>query len=1199
MAEMKSLFFPSWRLSWRKSSKKPIKCIGTCQAVAKSNPIPSLRHLSAFKLILYETRLSRDLSLQFCYNSDTMSRPFILLSLVALLAASSWTQSFTGTILGTVRDTTGASVPGAQITVINAGTNSRSVVRTDGTGEYGAQLLPPGDYKIEATAAGFKKFVQQGITLQIQQQARVDIILTVGEVTESILVSADAALLETTSSTVGKVVDNRSIVNLPLNTRNVYSLIFLTPGVAGSVGNNYGDMRYGVNGARARTMDTLVDGVSASHSTVTGFSGISVFPSVDAIEEFKVMGANYPAEYGRSMGSVLNVVFKAGSNKLHGSAYEFLRNSQLDANNFFDNRRGAALNSFRRSQFGGMVSGPIKKDKTFFMGSYESLRERRAASTLFTLPTALERVGDFSRTLAANGNLIQIFDPFSTRANPAGGFIRDPMPGNQVPANRQDPVAVNAMKYYPQANTVSNAVTNQNNFAGQGSAAVNLDQWDIRIDHVLTNRQKIFGRYSKRDTETVPASFFAKDLTIAEGRVIESDNVHGAVFDYTNTLSPTMILNARLGFARTLYLFANQGLGFSPSSLGFPKYLDQILDVQMFPRIGASGYRNLGGNGDRRNGFNSNTALANVTKIAGKHTLKVGYEGRLHRVGVSEFDNQGVFGFSAAMTQGPNPNTASPTAGNSLASMMLGVGSSGNNLIQNFKNVATQNYYMAWYLQDDWRVTSKLTLNLGIRYDFDTPRTERFNRTNYFDPNANSPLGNGARGGLVFVGVNGNDRHQYIWDLNNLAPRLGLAYQIDKRTVVRMGYANIYGQSHQAAHGTIGTTGWRLDNLWVNSLDGITPHNLLRDPYPNGFRALPGAADGLLTGTGGDLEAVIRQTPSPLSMQWNVTLQREFSGRTMIESAYVGTRGLQLHSGVAFNQLTPDKLALGSQLNQLVENPFFGKINTGLLAGQRVSRGQLLRPFPQFATVGIVNVAGASSIYHSWQNTFTKRFSQGFMFEGSYTWSKVIENGTSHQNAYDILASRSISDLDITHRVVFSYIYELPFGRGRKFGTTMSRLADTVVGGWQVNGFTNFQSGTPLAMSASNTAGLFGSQTRPNNNGRSGRLEGKVDTRLDAYFDRSVFSQPAPFTFGNLGIRQPDIRSDGTRNFDISLFKDFILIPRDSSPLRLQFRSEFLNAFNTPRFGNPNTSVTSSAFGVIASQANAPRQIQFGLKLLW
>ena len=318
----------------------------------------------------------------------------------------------------------------------------------------------------------------------------------------------------------------------------------------------------------------------------------------------------------------------------------------------------------------------------------------------------------------------------------------------------------------------------------------------------------------------------------------------------------------------------------------------------MFPRIGPGGYQSLGGNGNRRNAFNSNTALVNLTKISGKHTWKVGYEGRLHRVGVSEFDNQGVFGFSTTMTQGPNPNTASATAGNSIASMLLGVGSSGNNLIQNFKNVATQNYYMAWYVQDDWRVTDKLTLNLGVRYDFDTPRTERFNRTNYFDPRANSPLGNGASGGLVFVGVNGNSRHQYIWDLNNLTPRLGLAYQVDRKTVLRLGYANIFGQSQQAAHGTIGTTGWRLDNLWVNSLDGITPFNLLRNPYPNGFRQLPGAADGLLTGTGGDLEAVIRQTPAPLSMQWNFNVQRELPGQMMLESAYVGTRGLQLHTSV-------------------------------------------------------------------------------------------------------------------------------------------------------------------------------------------------------------------------------------------------------------------------------------------------------------
>lgn len=1104
-------------------------------------------------------------------------------------------QSFTGAILGTVRDASGALVPGAELTIINGGTNARRQVRSDDKGNYSAQLLQPGLYKVEAAAPGFKKYLQEGVTLQVQQQALVDITLTVGEVSESVMVTADAALLEATSSTIGKVVDNQRIVNLPLNTRNVYSLVFLTPGVAGSVGNNYGDMRYSVNGARARMMDTLIDGVSASHATVTGFSGISVFPSVDAIAEFKVMGANYPAEYGRSMGSVLNVIYKAGSNQIHGSAYEFLRNSVLDANNFFDNRRGAPLSSFKRSQYGGTFSGPIKRNKTFFMTSYEGLRERRAATTIFTVPTALERAGNFSRTFAANGNLIQVFDPFSTRSNGTGGLVRDTIAGNLIPNGRMDPVAVNALKYFPLANTPGNATTNQNNFANQGSAGTNLDQWDVRIDHNITERQRFFARYSRRVTESVPAAFFPKETTIAEGRVIESDSVHGAVADYTNTISPTMIFNARLGFARTLYGYANQGLGFSPSTLGFPKSIDQILDVQMFPRIAPSGYVSLGGNGNRLNAFNSNTALANITKISGKHTMKVGFEGRLHRVNVSEFDNQGVFGFSAAMTQGPNPNAASATAGNSIASMLFGTGSSGNNLIQNFKNVATQNYYLAWYFQDDWRITSKLTLNLGIRYDYDTPRTERFNRTNYFDPTVASPLGNGAKGGLVFVGVNGMDRHQYIWDLNNLAPRLGLAYQMNRKTVLRAGYGNVYGQSQQAAHGTIGTTGWRLDNLWVNSLDGVTPYNLLRDPYPNGFRPLPGAADGLLTGTGGDLEAVIRETPSPMAMQWNFTLQRELPGQLMLESAYVGTRGLQLHSGVALNQLTPDKLALGSLLNQLVDNPFYGKIPSGAVAAQKVSRGQLLRPFPQFTAIGIVNVAGASSTYHSWQNTISKRFSKGLTFEGSYTWSKNIENGTSHQNAYDIRASRALSDLDIAHRFVISWVYELPFGRGRQFGGSMNRVTDALMGRWQVNGFANFQNGTPLSISASNTAGLFGSTTRPNNNGTSAKLSGKVDERLNAYFDRSVFSQPTPFTLGNLGVRLPDVRNDGVRNFDLSVFKDFQIVER----LRVQFRCEFLNAFNTPRFGSPNTSVTSSSFGVINSQANAPRQIQFGLKLLW
>jgi len=309
----------------------------------------------------------------------------------------------------------------------------------------------------------------------------------------------------------------------------------------------------------------------------------------------------------------------------------------------------------------------------------------------------------------------------------------------------------------------------------------------------------------------------------------------------------------------------------------------------------------------------------------------------------------------------------------------------------------------------------------------------------------------------------------------------------------------------------------------------------------------------------------------------------------------VGTRGLQLHSGITSNQLTENHLALGAQLNQLADNPFFGRITAGSLANPRVARGQLLRPFPQFNTIGIVYVAGASSTYHSWQNTISKRFSQGLTFEGSYTWSKMIDNGTSHQNAYDVAKDRSLSDLDIAHRFVMSYVYELPFGRGRKFGSGSSHVVNAVLGGWQFNGFVSLQNGTPLAISASNTSGLFAANTLPNNSGTSGKLTGPVTDRLNAYFDRAVFSQPRAFEFGNLASRLPDIRNDGVRNFDLSLFKDFPVTER----ARIQFRAEFLNAFNTPRFGSPNTSVTSSAFGVIASQANAPRQIQFGLKVLW
>ena len=1124
-----------------------------------------------------------------------------LIACPTLLAA----QSFTGTITGSIKDVSGAMIPRATVAITNQQTGIQQSVTSDLDGRYTSLPLPPGEYRVEATLQGFRGAARRDIAVQINSTVVVDFSLEVGNLTDQVEVRAETPLLETSTGTVGKLVDNRRILELPLNTRNVYSLIFLTPGVAGSIGNNYNSMSYTVNGARPTMMDTVIDGVTASFPTVNGFTGISVFPSVDAIQEFKVLGANYPAEYGRSLGSVLNVVYKSGTNDFHGSVYEFFRDSAFDSNNFFAKRAGTPLGDYQRSQFGGVAGGPIQRGRTFFMTSYEGLREQRQSQTTTTVPTLAQRQGDFSQTLAQNGQLIRIFDPFTTRANPAGGFVRDQFAGNVIPANRLDPVAVNVLKYFPLPNQPGNPVTGAQNYFSTGSAELNVDNIDGRIDHNLTGSQRMFGRYSYRKTFSAPAVLFPEDIAVAEGRVNEQNRAHNFVLDYSNTLSNTTVFNAKLGFARTLFIFDNQGLGFLPSSLGLPSSIDENVDRLMFPRFGVAGMVSLGGNDHRYNAFMSYTAAAGLTKVKGAHSLKAGFEGRMLRVNVWEARSAGTFNFRANETQGPNPTTASTTAGFGMASFLLGFGQPNDVLIQNWKNVAANSFYWAGYAQDDWRLNSRVTLNLGVRYDIDVPRTERYDRMNYFDPVARSPLAGQVagfpdlKGGVVFVGVDGNSRYQYNWDTNNIAPRLGISYQVTPRTVVRGGYSHIYGPSNQGAQGTVGPFGFRTENLWVTSIDGITPLNLLRNPYPNGFVPSPGSSQGLLTQAGANLQAPLQDTPSPWTIQYNVNVQRELPWSMFVEVAYVGTRGYDLSSvgegGLSLNQLDPQYMSLGSQLNQQVTNPFYGIVNNGVLTQPTVARGQLLRPYPQFTDVIPLYASGAKSEYHALQMTGRKRLSQGLMFEGSYTFAQAREIGMSHQNSYNLDASWALASYDIRHRFVISYLYELPFGRNRRFGSGASTLVNAIIGGWQFNGITTLQSGTPLAITANNTAGIFGARTQPNNNGNDPRLSGPVEDRLNRYFDTTVYSQPAAFTFGNEPIFSPVLRAPGLRNFDLSFFKNFEV----SSGITAQFRVEALNAFNTVQFSGPNTSVTSTSFGVITGQANAPRQLQFGLKVLW
>jgi len=1127
-----------------------------------------------------------------------------LTTLFLTLSAAAMAQSATGTILGSVRDSSGASVAGAKVLVTNTGTSARFETISSVEGAYIAPLLPVGEYAVEVAAQGFRTYRQEGIRLQVNQQARVDVTLEVGQLAETIDVRADAAVIETTTSSVGKVVDNKRIRELPLNTRNVYSLIYLTPGVAGGIGNSHNQIGYSINGVRGGLMDTLIDGATAAFPTVNGFHGISVFPSVDAVEEFKVQAQNYSAEFGRSLGSVLNLVYKSGTNDFRGTAYNFLRNSKLDANNFFNNGRGIPLGSFKRNQFGGVFSAPLKRNKTFFMTSFEALRQRSFSETLTTVPTAAERRGDFTQTAAGVGRPIIIFDPLTTRPNPAGGNIRTAFPGNIIPADRFDPVARNVLRWWPEANQPGIPGTNQNNFYNSGSARVNTDNFDVRVDHNFTDRQRVFGRFSLRKSLDGPPQLFPGELGVAEGRINLNDWGRNAVLDYTNTLSSSTIWSARLAFARNRYLYENNGLGFLPSSLGLPRDIDSTVDRAMFPSFSVGGQRSLGGGDHRQSGFNSWSLLSSVARVVGKHSLKAGYEGRLLLINVWEARNAGAFSFNAGFTQGPNPNAASATAGYGFASFLLGTGASGN-LLQGWKNVASASTYHAFYLQDDWRITRKLTLNLGVRYDFDVPRTERYNRMNWFDPGIASPLANtpgfsGLTGGAVFVGVDGNPRRQFDGDYNNVAPRLGLAYQLDSRTVVRAGFSHLYGPSTMAAQGTVGPYGFRNDYVWVSSLDnGLTPQNYLRNPFPNGFRPLPGAADGLLTAVGGTLEAPLRNQVTPYTLQWNLTVQRELPGQILFEVGYVGNGSRQQsrggEGGFTLNQLHPQYLALGSQLNQTVPNPFFGRNLGGVLANRTVARSQLLRPFPQFGDIHPLFSNGGNSSYHALQTTFSKRYSHGILFEGNYTWSKNLAHDESHMNSYDLSISKSVTGNHIPHRFVFSGVYELPFGKGRRFGGGLSRTADLALGGWQVNGIVTIQSGTPLQIGATNTIGLFTKAARANSAGRSGARSGDVRRRMNGYFDPTAYSQPAPFTFGNLGTRLPDVFSHYANNLDFSLFKQFSLTER----MNLQFRAEAFNAFNRVQFGGINTTVTSGSFGVVTSQANSPRQMQFGLKFLF
>ncbi len=1131
-------------------------------------------------------------------------------------------QVVTASLEVSVQDPTGAAVPAANVLITNKSTGVSTTAVTGPDGRFVLpSLAPGGPYTVNVQANGFKTEDRSGINLDVNQSARLVITLQVGSASETVQVSGEAPLLEAATAEMGSVIGTRGISDLPLNQRNPYGLVLLAPGVTGSVGNTFNSVNLSINGGRPGSSDILIDGIPSSPPLVNPIQGLAVFPSVESVQEFKVQTTTYSSEFGRSGSGIVNLIYKSGTNQVHGSAFEFLRNSVLDANQFFSNLRGVALPSFKRSQFGGSVGGPVTlpklykgKDRTFFFVAYEGLRQGSASTVTATVPTVAQRQGDFSQTLSAAGQKIIIYDPVTTVAA-GSGYVRSPFPGNVIPPNRLNPVALKVLNYYPLPNQPG-TVSGNNNYFARGTAELSTDQVDAKVDENIDSSNRFFVRYSRRNYSQPFTALFPAASVIAEGGSSQPQISNSAAFDYTHVFTPTFLLEMRYGFARTLVDGIPVSDGFDPTTLGLPKYIQASADHLVFPGFALQNYYTLGDAGQgifKHASFESHLLAANATRVLAKQVLKFGWEGRLLRVNDLESGaSTGTFSFTNAITQGPNPNVATATAGNSVASFLLGVGSGS---IQNqSKNAATQSKYFGWFLQDDWRATKKLTLNLGLRYGFDVPRTERYNRLSSFDPNIASPLASlpglsGLRGGLVFAGTKGTSRRQFSPEYTDFDPRFGFAYQATTNTVVRGGYGIFHAPSYRAAGATVGSYGFGSTTTYTGSPNGLTPTTYIDNPFPNGLNSITGSSQGLLTGIGTTFAVpVTGDNRVPYTESWDIDVQRQLPFNLLIDVSYVGNRGIHLNeSGETdynLNQLTPAALALGTQLQQAVPNPFLGVIATGPLSSATIPRSYLLAPFPQYTSVIGSYLTGGYSFYHSFQVKVEKRFSQGLTALVAFTGQKLIDNysiisnvgnNSGIQNIYDPKGQRSISSNDISRRLVISGNYALPFGRGMKFGSHWNAFVNSLGGGWQVNGIATYQTGFPLALTTQNTSNSGSTSLRPNNSGTSAALDGPISARLNRYFDTSQFTQPAPFTFGTTARTLPDVRAPGQQNIDLSLFKNFPIRER----LNAQFRGEAFNLLNQVVFGSPNAVLSSGQFGVISGQANAPRTLQFALKLLF
>lgn len=1064
-----------------------------------------------------------------------------------------------GTLYGTVSDASGAVVPGVTVIVTNQQTGAKRSLITGKDGRFTATPIPIGLYTINASLQGFKSAEVTGVTLEVGEKREVDLTLQLGEVSTSVLVSASAPLLEKTTSSVGQLIHAKQVQALPLNGRNFVQLGTLTPGAINAEGGQFtsptastsarGTTSLSVNGAKENANDWLLDGVDNNELTA---GAISIMPSPAAIQEFRVMTSDYSAQYGRNAGGTVLITTKSGTNNFHGSAFEFVRNDVFDTKNYFDQ---ATKPAYRQNQFGFSVGGPILKDRIFFFGDYQGTRIRKEITSISTIPTALMQTGNFSE-------VAPIFDPCASfsggvcTANSSGP--RTQFSGNIIPQARLNPVAVKLMALFPKPNLPGLA----NNFLYDSKRVLNDNQFDTRLDWTLTATDTAFARFSWDNAYQFypgPLPGFGGGTSSYSSSTINIPHARNVALEENHVFSPSLVNQLLLGFNRIFISVTGPSYGQNlDDQIGIPDVNLGDKFTSGLTRIDLQGYDGLG---DRLTtplllGTNVYELADNVTWAKGNHSMNAGFSARwdqMNNIAVTE--PRGDIGFTSLFTAQRTGTAFNAGTGNAAASMLLGLPATavrstvfgGAELGNRWKDIRG-------YVEDEWRVTPRLTFNLGLAYQVITPLTEAHNKLANFDPKTTTMLVAGQNGVSKSAGVE--------TDWSGIQPRVGLAYTPTQNTVVRLGYGLFTDVSQGGLQSPNPNPPFSVQPTL--SSNSITPVMLLGDPFPAPVQPNPNSPSG-------DVYFVQPQFKRGVIQEWNAGVQQQLGLGVVATISYIGSSAQHL-------------LSKEGNFNSPIPGP--GNI-------------QANRPYPTLSTITAILSRGAFS-YNGLQTKLEKRVGNLYFLFG-YTFSKTMDNSAPESLSFSSAAGaryypffpfgpktdRGLAGNDLRHSFTASYVYTLPFGRGQRWANQTGSVANQFIGNWQINGISRIRSGFPIGATVSPSL-LNNTMTNRPNRVCDPHLSDRTPKK---WFNTSCFVQPAAFQFGN----SPRVFGEGPNqvDFDFSAIKDFKL--RESTDLQL--RAEFFNILNTPQFDLPNTSIGTPGAASITNTINDSREIQFAAML--